>query len=136
VWFLIALAFDKGVRDFNIPVVPTNSIPAILASLIGGVATGVVVALAFRRAWISQSRLVRVATPLAALIVGIAVFSVCVWIVWLLFGAPSSLRPAEQFVNVVDTFMVYGLVSVFTPFAYLMAWLTQTAIRKGLRSAT
>jgi hypothetical protein len=136
VWFLVALVFDKGVHDLNTPLIPTSGIPAVLASLIGGAVTGIAVALVFRRSWVSESRLVRAATPLAALIVGITVFSVFVWIARLMFGAPSSARPAEQFVEVLGTFAVYGLLSVFAPVAYLIAWLTQTAIRKSLRRET
>src|SRR5262245_40737546 len=45
VWFLIALAFDKGVRDFNYPVIPTASPLAIALSLFAAILTGVAISL-------------------------------------------------------------------------------------------
>jgi hypothetical protein len=134
-WFLLALAFDKGVEDFNIPVIPSNGIVATAASLLGAIVTGVCLALAFRTAWTSRSRLVLWATPLALLTLGIVGFSVCTWLVWLLVGGPSSVRPADQFQQVLGTFVVYGLLSVFTPVLYMLAFLNQVAIRHMLRTA-
>ncbi len=135
-WFLLALAFDKGVRDFNIPVIPTNGVSATLASWLGAVATGVCVALAFRSAWTTRSRVVFWTAPLGTLALGIVVFSIWTWLAWLRFGEPSNLSAPDQFVLVLATFLLYGLGGIFTPILYLLALLNQVAIRHVVRHAT
>src|SRR5688572_17487606 len=83
-WFVVALAFDKGVRDFNRPVIPTGSPSAIVASLLAAIVTGVCVTFVFRRSWSSRSRVVLWLTPPATLVTALVTFSVLTWMVWLL----------------------------------------------------
>lgn len=129
-WFVLALAFDKGVQDLNVPVIPTDGLVASTASLLAGVATGVGVALAFRGAWWTHSRWVSRLTPFASLVLGVATFSVLIWLVRILVGGSPSLGAVGHFQQVLGTFAMYGLMSIFTPVLYACAHVNRIAIRR------
>lgn len=132
VWFLLAMLFDKGGRDFNVPVIPSDGLIPLAASLLGGVATGIVVTFALRRAWLTRSRVLLLMAPLAALVLAIITFSLTTWLVWLVVGELSRLGPLGQLQQVLGTFAIYGLMSLFTPILYLLAHLNQFVVRRVL----
>jgi len=137
IWFLVALAFDKGVRDFNYPVIPTSSPAAVLASLLAAVVTGVCITFVFRRSWSSRSRAVLWVSPPATLVTGLTMFGVLTWMVWLVLGERTGITPSNQLANTVGFFVIYGAFSpLFAPFLYGLAFLNQSAIREILRRAT
>jgi hypothetical protein len=130
IWFLIAVAFDRGVRDFNAPVLPTAGPFEIASSLASAVLAGVAVAVAFSRAWGTNSRIVLYLTPIGALVVGVLTFSVLTWVLGQLVGAATQPLP-----EVVGTLFFYALLSVFTPVLYVLALVNGLAIRSAVRRA-
>ena len=135
-WFLLALAFDKGVHDFNFPVIPTNSLAAWIASGLCSVATGVCMALLFHRLLLSRSKLVFYALPIAMLPCAIAAFSILIWVAWVALGNRSGVVPLHRLVDILSIFLIYGLISLFTPLLYGCALLNQYALRSVLGRAT
>jgi hypothetical protein len=133
VWFALAMLFDKGVRDFNTPVIPSSGLLPLTLSLLGGIVAGVVVTLTLGRALLAPSRLTFWLAPLGSLVVGVITFSLTTWVVWLLVGAPSSHGSFGQLAQILATFVIYGLMSpIFTPLLYALAHLNQFAMRWAL----
>ena len=100
---------------------PQQRTAALTLSLLGGIVTGVVVTMTFRRAWLATARPTFWLTPLASLAVGVITFSLTTWLAWLLVGEPSSLSPIGQLAQILGTFVIYGLMSpIFTPVLYAL----------------
>jgi hypothetical protein len=135
-WFLLALAFDKGVQDFNFPVIPTNNLSAWIASGFSGVATGVCMALLFHRLLVSRSKVVFFTLPIAMLPTAIVAFSLLIWVAWFALGNRSGVDPLRRLVDILSIFLIYGLISLFTPLVYGCALLNQYALRSLLGRAT
>jgi hypothetical protein len=127
VWFLLALLFDRGVQDFNISgLIPVTTFWAGVASALSGAVTGACIAVVFRR-WIrSPSRVVLFTLPIVTLPTAIVVFAVLIWTVRLPFELPYQ----PSLLQVVDNFLLYGVMSIFTPILYGCALLNQYAIRE------
>ena len=132
-WFALAMLFDKGVSDFNTPVIPSSGLLPLTLSMLGGIVTGVVVTLTLGRALLASSRLAFWLAPLAVLVVGVITFSLTTWLVWLLVTDPSSHGSLGQLAQILGTFAIYGLMSpIFTPVLYALAQLNQFAMRWAL----
>ncbi|HZM52558.1 MAG TPA: hypothetical protein VFE68_18795 [Vicinamibacteria bacterium] len=127
-WFGLAIAFDKGVQDFNYPVIPTDSSVALFMSSLCGIATGVAVALLFQRPLLSRSWAVFFGLPLATLPAALIVFSLLVWVTWLGFGSLEE-PPFLRLGNILGIFLIYGLLSIFAPVLYAFALLNQYLLR-------
>jgi hypothetical protein len=136
VWFLIALTFDKGVRDFNYPVIPTAGLLAIAGSLLAAILTGVSISLLFQRCIQSRSMWLHLALPLITVPTAITIFSVLVWVVWLLLGRTAGVQPLGQLANTLGFFLIYGLCSIFAPFLYVVAALNNWTLHEILKRAT
>jgi hypothetical protein len=133
VWFAIAMLFDKGVRDFNRPVIPSSGLLPLTLSLLGGIITGVVVTLTVGRALLASSRLTFWLAPMASLVVGVITFSLTTWLVGLLVTDPSGHGAFGQLPQTMGTFVIYGLMSpIFTPVLYALAHLNRVAMRWAL----
>ena len=130
IWFLIAIAFDKGVRDFNVPVVPTASPSEIAVSLLSAVIAGVAVAATFSKAWGTRSRIVLYLLPIGVLALGVLTFSVLTWVLGQVAGAAT-----ESLGVVVSTLLFYAMLSAFTPILYVLALVNGLLIRKLVRRA-
>ena len=135
-WFLLALAFDNGVRDFNFSVIPTNSHLAYFGSGLSGVLTGVGIALLFHRLLLSKSRVVFFALPIATLSTAIVTFSILIWITWLALGNHAGVPALGRLADILSIFLVYGLMSLFTPVVYACALLNQYVLRAVIGCAT
>jgi hypothetical protein len=129
-WFFLALAFDKGVRDFNIPVVPAASLPEIAASLVSAAVAGVAVAFAFSKAWGHRSHIVLYLTPIGALAVGVCAFSVFTWVLGQVVGAA-----VQGLAVILGTLSSYAMLSAFTPILYVLALVNGLALGKLVRRA-
>jgi hypothetical protein len=129
-WFLIAIAFDKGVRDLNVPVIPTTGASEIAISLVAAAVAGVTVAVVFSRAWGTGSRIVLGLTPIGALAVGVLTFAVLTWGLNQAAGAAT-----ERLAVIVSTLLFYALLSAFTPILYVLALVNSLAIRKVVSRA-
>jgi hypothetical protein len=130
IWFLIAITFDKGVRDFNVPVIPTASPLEVALGLVSAAIAGIAVAFAFSRAWGTRSRVVLFLIPFGALALGVLAFSVLAWVLGQVVGSAT-----ESLAVVVGTLFFYAMLSVFTPILYLLALANGLAIRKLVRRA-
>jgi len=132
-WFCLAITFDKGVRDLNVPVIPANGALETTASLFAALVTGITIAFSFRRAWLANTHWARWAAPLATLATGVFVFSILLRGVELAFGSPAS---SLGFRAIIDNLGLYALVSAFAPLLYGLAQLNRLAMRAWLRRAT
>jgi len=130
IWFFIAITFDKGVRDFNVPVIPTATPLELVLSLASAAIAGIAVAFAFSRAWDTRSRIVLYLIPAAALALGVLAFSVFTWALGQIVGAST-----QSLATVVSTLFFYAMLSAFTPILYVLALANGLAIRKLVRRA-
>jgi hypothetical protein len=128
-WFLIALLFDKGVQDFNYPVIPTDSLIATVGCLLAAIITGASIAVLFRRLFMKRSKLTFFLLPLATIPTATSMFSVLVWIVWLLFGTPDDVPKLSHLGTILSFFVLYACMSLLAVFVYGFAILNQVAIR-------
>ena len=133
---MVALAFDKGVQDFNFPVIATNSAIAVVASWLAATATGAAVAMAFRRPLLKSSDLFFVSLPLLTLPVALALFALLSWLAWVGFGTTKDVPLFHRLGDFLSFFLVYGLISIFTPILFGLALLNQWAIRRALGHAS
>jgi hypothetical protein len=130
VWLLIAIAFDKGVRDFNVPVIPSSTPSEIVVSLIAALLAGVIVAVAFSRAWGTSSRILFFLAPVGALAVGVLAFGVLIWTLGKAAGAAT-----ERLDVTVTTLSLYAMLSAFTPILYAFALINSLAMRRLVHRA-
>ena len=130
VWFLIAMTFDKGVRDFNIPVIPTSAPLETALGLASAAIAGIAVAFAFSRAWDTPSRIVLYLIPVGVLALGVLVFSTLTWAFGQVVGSAT-----QSLATVVGTLFFYAMLSVFTPILYVLALANGFVIRKLVRCA-
>lgn len=133
-WFFIALLFDKGVQDFNYPVMPTDSIIAITGCLLAAAITGASIALFFGRLLLKRSKLTFFLLPLATIPMATSIFSVLVWIVWLLVGETEGGPRLHHLATILSFFVLYACISLLAIFVYLFAILNQLAIRAYFQS--
>jgi hypothetical protein len=131
-WFLLALLFDKGVKDFNYPVIPTNNFIAVVGSLIAAIITGTCIALLFSRSLLKSSRLTFFLLPFATIPLSIAMFSVLIWIVWLFFGNTDGVPKLFYLGTILSFFLFYACISLLAVFVYGFAILNQWALRATL----
>jgi divalent metal cation (Fe/Co/Zn/Cd) transporter len=132
VWFCLALAFDKGVQDFNYPVIPFDRWQTRSASFLSAVITGVLVALIFRTSWMSESRWSRWVVPYLAIPVAITIFSGLLRLVVLTIGDRPDIYTFEA---ISGNLGIYALISMFAPVLYGVAQLNRLAMRAVLTRA-
>lgn len=129
VWFLLPLFFDASVRDMqDMQPIPVGHTAACIAALGCAMVTGALIALVFYRC-LRVTGMLFFLLPLLTVPVAIAVFSVLLWFVRGWFGIHSHLSSHDELVDILAIYLVYGLISLFAPFVYGLALLTQYAFR-------
>jgi len=132
-WFCLALAFDKGVQDFNYPVIPFDDWRTRSASFLAAVTTGVLIALIFRSSWASDSRWSRWLAPYLAIPVSVLIFSGFLRLVVLTIGDRPDIYTFDA---ISGNLGAYAMISIFAPVLYGAAQLNRLAMRAVLRSSS
>jgi hypothetical protein len=130
VWFLLALAFDKGVRDFNWPVIPVSNALELTASLLAAIATGLGVAVLFYPVWHSRSRTTLFVAPIVALPLAVLGFSLLAWLFNQTVGAETN-----SLNDIIMNLLSYATVSVFMPILYVLTVLNGLVLRRVVAGA-
>jgi len=130
VWFLLALAFDKGVRDFNWPVIPTGNPLEVTASLLAAIVAGLCITALFYPVWRSRSRIALWLTPLVALPLAVLGFSLLAWVFNQAIGADMNTLN-----DIIMNLFSYATGSVFMPILYLLTVLNGSIVRRVVARA-
>lgn len=135
VWHLLALAFDKGLQDFNYPVIPIDSWLDVVIGWFAAAITGAVIAAAFQRPMLRGSRVAFFTLPILTLPAALTIYSTLIWLSRLGLGSNEGAPPLYGVDQILSIFFMYGLVSVFTPILYCLALATQWSIRRVVGSS-
>jgi len=129
IWFLLPLFFDTSVKDMqDMQPIPIGHTGACIAALGCAMVTGALIALVFYRC-LGATGIWFFLLPIVTVPVAIAIFSVLLWFVRGWFGIHSHLSSHDELVDILAIYLVYGLISLFAPFVYGFALLTQYAFR-------
>ena len=114
--------------------IPKSSWPFLVAVILSGVATGLVISVLFRRAFSKKSKVLYFMLPLAMLPVAIALFAVLVWLMRQSLGVrfQTEISPLSELRLIVATYL-FVLLTIFAPFLYGLSLLNQSVMRATLR---
>lgn len=128
-WFLLPFLFDVGVEDMqDIQPIPVGHTLACIASVGCASATGIIIALVFRR-WLFPPGHWFFLLPIVTLPVAVFIFSLLLWLVRQSFGIHSHLAGVKELLEILLIYVIYGLVGIFAPVLYGCALLTQYIFR-------
>ncbi len=129
VWFGIALLFDKGVEDYNYPVIPTNSLQACVGSFLAAVATGILIALLFQKSLFKTSKRSLFLAPFKIMPVAITAFGLLIKLLWIFLGEADNGYYSLDYI--LSIFLIYGLFGPLTaPFVYGFTVINLLVFRK------
>ncbi len=130
VWACAAIVLDGATEADHSWAIPWQDPLALALIIPGGAIVGVSVGALVRRPLQARSRLTPF-LPLVTLPLAIALFATLVWASRAILGyhfTPQLSRRAELGL-ILETYLVYGLVSLMTPLLYVLALLNQRMIR-------
>lgn len=132
IWAVMAVILDGATEADHSWAIPWQDPVALSLVLIGGATVGVVIGALVRRLTSACSR-IALFLPLLTLPLAISLFALFVWGTRVVLGyhfVPQPLGGRSELSLIVETYLVYGLVSLATPFLYGLALLNQRAIRR------
>jgi len=135
-WHLMLWLLYKVVGGSNPSITPYSNVFSVVGSVVAGMVTGIVIALIFRRLFLVRSKLAFACLPLATLPTAIVIYSILIWFVALLFEERTDSSALMALVGITTTYLIYGLMTIFTPLLYGIALLSQFAFRTLLKRAT
>jgi hypothetical protein len=118
VWSGLAMLFES---------MAPNTVPAS-ALLACGILTGLAVSYVFRGAFRRARAPWKFLLPLATVPFAVSLFAVLVWFARRALGHPFSsqaMLPGEELSLVLTGYLVYGLLSMFTPVIYALSLVNQ-----------
>jgi hypothetical protein len=130
VWVLVALLLEFLLEGGGHWAIPRDRPFFLVAIMVSGIATGEFTLLLFRRPIKNAGRCVYFILPLITLPASIALFAVLVWLMRQTFGVrfEPSLPAVAELRKIVETYLLV-LLTLFGPFLYCLALLTQYALR-------